>query len=336
MADTRKLRVMAHIAPLIRDVDSCLSVNYNCTVDMEKNDLNTSLYSDVVAELDEYIVSIDETLEHWVLYLYDINVELYTNNYINGLDATDAEYAIKYMLDSANRNLNQILCFDASIYNVHTFTVQCVSLLQLDFIPVQINASEEELCPICGRYHSCQQQYFYPATVATYDSVQTYCDYPLGLSANMRTALNDYLLHDNANVMWNSTFNYQLDTGAVAPAKDNFSKVGFELSIIELKSTVGNTYTYKTGVTLVPPVLSDSSYHFELECSSELVAAGYCLVYPKFVTNINKVELILQKIDPEATALSLPFVAAKFVLKPDHLFIPVETAGTEIIYGPSN
>lgn len=336
MASTRKLRVMAHIAPLIRDVDSCQSVTYNCTVEMEKNDLNTSLYDDIVAELEDYIISIDETSEHWILYLYDINTELYTSNYVNNLDVTDAEYAIKYLLNCSNRNLGAVLELDKNIYNVDTFISKCIGLLEWNFIPKQEEISEDELCPVCNRYHSCQHQYYYPADVSTYDNIKTYSDYALGLSSANKTALENYILHDNNIIDWTSVFTYQLDTGAVAPIKDDFGKVGFELTAVELKSSSGDFYTYKTGVTLIPPKFTDMSYHFEIISSSELIDAGYIVIYPQIIVNVNKIELLLQKIDPNASALSLPIVAAKFLLKQDSLFVPVETASTEIEYGPSN
>lgn len=333
---TTELHVLSFIAPLLKPNIVPMAFQYHCQFKLEKNALNQSKYADIVSVLTAHTISIQDETEYWIFYLDNINLALYTDEFIYGMTQGDAATAFEEILNASNYNKWQLPHVSRNLFNLVTFVENCIALLNLEFVSISISESSCCLCPSDNTYHSYGIQYYMPASIAAYDYIRTNCGYPYGLSTPMRSLVDDYYKHLDNNVPWDKTFCYQLGTQAVAPEKNTFDTAGFTLYAIELTNTNGNILTYKTNVTLIPPMATDSKYYFEFYSTNQLVDAEHSLLSPSIVYNANEIIFKVHKINAGAAALTLPFPIAKFVVRRTLMYISSEVSSPDIEIGPSN
>jgi deoxyuridine 5'-triphosphate nucleotidohydrolase len=104
----------------------------------------------------------------------------------------------------------------------------------------------------------------------------------------------------------NLEFFYSLNNDqAVAPVKLRNSDAGYDLTLISVHKTVGNTVFYNTGVSVQPP----KNMYFDLVARSSITKTGYILANGiGIIDNEYRGDILvaLMKIDPNAEDLQLP------------------------------
>lgn len=102
---------------------------------------------------------------------------------------------------------------------------------------------------------------------------------------------------------------------AIFPKKENFSDVGYDLTIISVKKKIDNLTTlYDTGIKVFPP----NGYYTEIVARSSLSKTGYMLsnnigiIDPSYRGNLF---ISLTKINPESKDIQLPFKGFQLIIR---------------------
>jgi dUTP pyrophosphatase len=101
-------------------------------------------------------------------------------------------------------------------------------------------------------------------------------------------------------------FYYSLNhESSVPPVKQRDSDAGFDLTLVSVHKTVGNTVFYNTGVSVEPP----KGMYFDLVARSSITKTGYMLANSiGIIDNEYRGDILvaLVKIDKDAEDLTLP------------------------------
>jgi len=92
---------------------------------------------------------------------------------------------------------------------------------------------------------------------------------------------------------------------AVPPYKEIVSDSGYDLTLIDIKKTIGNVVLYNTGIKINPPF----GYYFDLVPRSSIIKTGYILANSIGILDrsyIGEILVPLVKIDPNFPDLPLP------------------------------
>jgi len=324
MSTTAEL--LGFIAPLlIFDQEGYLEDHDEYMI-LKKNTINNALYDDIVTLLADNTVQIEDEITQYKFELLGTNEELYTSEFINSIDSESAPLIFRQILNCANCNLRGLIRVNTDMYNVQHMIERCIQILQLNFIPIYETIDSEILCDTDNLYEALSVITFMPANLNTYDYIKTNCDYAYGLSSAIKTAIENWSMHTVNEMPWTHTFSYILGDGAIAPSKSDFGKVGFTIYATSLASSQseGTILIYNTELTLIPPKLQNQNYHMQIFACESLTAEGYIVLCPKIIAEPIKLQILIQKIRPDAVTLTPPFAIAKFLLAPDILFIPVE------------
>lgn len=111
----------------------------------------------------------------------------------------------------------------------------------------------------------------------------------------------------------NPAFFEIINNNAISPYKRHPSDIGFDVYLIERKSSYGSTTMFGTGLKIKPP----KGYYFQMMARSSLHKSGYILATSTSIIDPEyRGELFvpLTRVDPNAKELDLPFQAVQLIL----------------------
>jgi dUTPase len=121
-----------------------------------------------------------------------------------------------------------------------------------------------------------------------------------------------------------ASFGYRLlDANARAPHKHRTSDTGFDLTLINIKRTIGKVVMYGTGISVSPPI----GFYFDLVPRSSMIKSGYILANSVGIIDqgyTGEIMVPLIKVDPDAPELPLPITVVQLIPRKWYGFSPVE------------
>ena len=315
MPTDARVRVMAYMAPLIEDVDSCQQFTYSFYAELKKNTLNTEMYDEIVSEFSDCIAQIDETDDEWKIQLYNVD-SIYNDDVNDELTPEQAHIANKYAVDSTINNgpddpAYSCINVDQNISCILYFIEKCNNLSEYSFSEESYAISDDMICPIDGGYHVCMRTVFKPADVVTSDYIKSICQFTIGISTSFESIMTEYSLRQINTLDYTQLFNYKrYISNALEPTKEKFDDIGFDLSAVELVSITDSIYKYRIGLALIAP----HGYYFKVSPKDDLINFGYMLVSPTEISNTNEVFIYIHRIDRDAALLVLPHKVARITL----------------------